>query len=175
MTVPDYIRCSHQGTLLKLGWPNSLHWPLRALGPQKSYANEKKYWELLQRPHKYIKDRSSKQKHFHRTKQQGPGIYYSSNSKWCFFSSTPTLHSVILSFPQYGKITTSPTGFYWPFQQLKNITLSNTSHISFLGTNNRKIGKWMWAKWRKFKSSLMFFHINNSHSTSCFFWLHLSY
>lgn len=111
MTVPDYIRCSHQGTLLKLGWPNSLHWPLRALGPQKSYANEKKYWELLQRPHKYIKDRSSKQKHFHKIKQ-GPGIYYSPNSKWCFFSSTPTLHSVILSFPQYGKITTSPTGFY---------------------------------------------------------------
>ena len=43
------------------------------------------------------------------------------------------IKTVWYCFPQYGKITISPNGFYWPFEQLKNTTLDNRSHISYTG------------------------------------------
>lgn len=67
---------------------------------------------------------------------------------WVYYKAT-AIKMVWYSFPQYGKITVSPNGFYWPVEQLKNTTLDNMSHISNTGINNRKIGKWLWAKWKK--------------------------
>lgn len=94
------------------------------------------------------------------------------------FSHIPILTSMILGFSKYGKITISPIGMHWPFQQFKTLTLSNQSHIRFIHTNNRTIRKWLWARGRKWKSSLIYviaFHINKSHSTISFFWLSWSY
>lgn len=67
------------------------------------------------------------------------------HSQCGFFSCILVVTSMILSFSKYGVPTIGLIWFCWPFGQLKPITLSKRSHISFIGINNGKIRKCIYS------------------------------